>query len=103
LEGFHRFFSGLGEEPVEALLGDVDKVGPGGHFLGTDHTRLNYFSINPLQNNDSYEQWLDEGAKSAETVGALEARRMLDAYIPPPMPGDARAALDDFVARRRAG
>ena len=57
-----------------------------GAGFGGVHTRLNYFSINPLRSSDSYEQWLDEGAKSAETVGALEARRMLEAYIPPPMP-----------------
>jgi len=103
LEGFHRFFSGLGEEPVDAILNDVAQVGPGGHFLGTDHTRLNYFTINRLQNNDSYEQWADEGAKTAETVGAEEARRMLDSYVQPPMSDDISGALDEFVARRKAG
>lgn len=101
LEGFHRFFSGLGEEPLDAILGDIGQVGPGGHFLGTDHTRMNYFLINRLQNNDSYEQWADEGAKTAEVTGAEEARRMLESYVPPPMPGDTAEALEDFVARKR--
>ncbi|MDA7965589.1 trimethylamine methyltransferase family protein [Ruegeria sp.] len=101
LENFHRFFSGLQEENLNALLGDIADIGPGGHFLGTDHTRENPMHMNALQNNDSFEQWQAEGAKSAETVGQDEARRMLDHYVQPPMPDDRRLALDEFVAKKR--
>lgn len=101
LEGYHRFFSGLADEALEPLLDDIATVGPGGHFLGTDHTRLNPFVMNRLQNNDSYEQWAEDGAKTGETVGAEEARRQLDAYQPPPMADDISGALDEFVARKR--
>jgi len=62
LENFHRFFSGLHEENLDALLGDIETIGPGGHFLGTDHTRENPMHMNPLQTNDSFEQWEAEGA-----------------------------------------
>ncbi|MBU2942546.1 trimethylamine methyltransferase family protein [Shimia thalassica] len=101
LEAFHRFFSGLQEESLDALLGDVAEIGPGGHFLGTDHTRENPLLINPLQNNDSYEQWVDEGAKNADMVGRDEAQRILHNYVQPPMDVDTRGALDDFVAKKR--
>ncbi|MFY0311846.1 trimethylamine methyltransferase family protein [Leisingera sp. D0M16] len=102
LENFHRFFSGLREENLDALLGDIEAIGPGGHFLGTDHTRENPMHMNPLQNNDSFEQWEAEGAKTAEITGREAARRMLDSYVQPPMPDDQRGALDEFVARKRA-
>jgi trimethylamine--corrinoid protein Co-methyltransferase len=101
LENFHRFFSGLQEENLDTLLGDIDKIGPGGHFLGTDHTRENPMHMNHLQNNDSFEQWEAEGAKTAETVGTEEAQRMLNTYVQPPMPDDQRGALDEFVAKKR--
>lgn len=101
LEGFHRFFSGLADENLDPLLDDISAVGPGGHFLGTDHTRLNPFLMNRLQNNDSYEQWVDDGAKSGEVVGAEEAQRQLEAYVRPPMADDIEGALDEFVARKR--
>ena len=101
LDGYHRFFSGLAEESLDALIGDIAMVGPGGHFLGTDHTRENYFQINKLQNNDSYEQWLEDGAKSGEQAGNEEARRQLESYAPPPMSDDIAGALDEFVAKRR--
>lgn len=102
LEVYHRFFSGLQEENLDALVASVDQIGPGGHFLGTDHTRENPMQINPLQNNDSFEQWEAEGAKTADQVGREEAQRILDTYVQPPMPGDQRGALDEFVARKRA-
>jgi trimethylamine--corrinoid protein Co-methyltransferase len=101
LEVYHRFFSGLQEENLDALVASVDAIGPGGHFLGTDHTRENPMQINPLQNNDSFEQWEAEGAKTADEVGRAEAQRILDTYVQPPMPEDQRGALDEFVARKR--
>lgn len=101
LDGYHRFFSGLADEALDPVLDDIAAVGPGGHFLGTDHTRENYFLINKLQNNDSYEQWVEDGAKSGEAVGAEEAKRQLENYAPPPMASDIAAALDEFVARKR--
>jgi trimethylamine--corrinoid protein Co-methyltransferase len=101
LENYHRFFSGLKEENLDALLGDVAQIGPGGHFLGTDHTRENPMQINPLQNNDSFEQWFEDGAKTADEIGRIEAARILDNYVQPPMPGDQAAALAEFVARKR--
>lgn len=101
LEGYHRFFSGLQEENLEALLADVAQVGPGGHFLGTDHTRENPLQINPLQNNDSFEQWFDDGAKTADEIGRIEAARILDTYVRPPKPDDQAGALAEYVAKKR--
>lgn len=101
LENYHRFFSGLLEENINALLEDVAEIGPGGHFLGTDHTRENPMQINPLQNNDSYEQWFDEGAKTADETGREEALRILNNYVQPPMPDDKGAALAEFVTQKR--
>ncbi len=101
LENFHRFFSGLKEENLDAILNDVAEVGPGGHFLGTDHTRENPMHMNLLQNNDSFEQWEAEGAKTAEVVGNIEAKRILDNYVRPPMADDQRGALDEFVEKKR--
>ena len=101
LDGFYRFFEGLKAENMNAILGDIAAIGPGGHFLGTDHTRENPFVVNPLQNNDSYEQWLEDGAKTAETVGNETARRMLDRFEAPAMDGGISEALERFVADRR--
>lgn len=101
LEGFHRFFSGISDEDLDPLLMEIQDIGPGGHFLGTDHTRMNPFIMNRLQNNDSYEKWLEDGAKSGEQTGTEEAKRQLAGYTQPPMSDDVREALDEFVEARR--
>ena len=102
LESYHRFFTGLQHENLDAILEDVSKIGPGGHFLGTDHTRENPMVMNPLQNNDSFEQWELEGSKNADQVGREAAQRMLESYVQPPMSSDQRGALDDYVGRKTA-
>ncbi|MCG7522042.1 trimethylamine methyltransferase family protein [Ruegeria sp. Ofav3-42] len=101
LEGYHRFFSGLKTENLSSILDDVSRIGPGGHFLGTDHTRENPMVMNPLQNNDSFEQWELEGARNADEVGREAARTMLANYVQPLMPDDIRGALDEFVANKK--
>lgn len=102
LEGFYRFFEGLKAENLNSILQDIAGIGPGGHFLGTDHTRENPFVLNALQNNDSYEQWVEDGAKSAETVGNEAARKMLERYQAPDMPSLVSDQLNTFVTKRRA-
>ncbi|MFT7597053.1 MAG: trimethylamine--corrinoid protein Co-methyltransferase, partial [Paracoccaceae bacterium] len=102
LDGFYRFFRGLQDEDLDAIIGDISDVGPGGHFLGTTHTRENPFVVNPLQNNDSYEQWVEDGAKNADIVGQEEAKRLLDGFEAPPLAGDIDAALSEFTAKRSA-
>lgn len=102
LDNFHRFFSGLQDENMEAILDDVAQIGPGGHFLGTDHTRENPMVMNPLQNNDSFEQWELEGSKNADQVGREAARDMLESYVEPPMSIDIRGALNEYVDQKKA-
>lgn len=101
LDNFHRFFSGPKDENMEMILGDISKIGPGGHFLGTDHTRENPMVMNPLQNNDSYEQWEAEGSMNADEVGREAARKALENYVQPAMPDDQAGALREFVERKR--
>ena len=102
LESFHRFFSGLQEENIDAILEDISNIGPGGHFLGTDHTRENPMVMNPLQNNDSFEQWEIEGSANADEVGRKAAKEMIENYVQPPMPSDQTGSLSEFVAKRTA-
>lgn len=101
LEGFYRFFEELKPENMAEVLTDIRQIGPGGHFLGTDHTRENPFVVNPLQNNDSFEQWFEDGAKSAEIMGNETARKMLERFDAPPLQHAVAEALSGYVADKR--
>ena len=81
------------------------EVPPGGHHLGTNHTLANFqtaFSMPEMMNSDNYEQWLADGARSAEDRAAARCREMLDEYEEPALDDDVSDELDEYVARRDA-
>jgi trimethylamine--corrinoid protein Co-methyltransferase len=55
-----------------------------------------------MMNSDNYEQWLADGALSAEDRAADRCRQLLDEYEEPSLPDNVCAELDEFVARRDA-
>lgn len=86
---------------VEAIA----EVGPGGHFFGVEHTQERYRSafFSPMISDwRNYESWAEAGSPTAERRTAELYRLLLDAYEPPPLDDDRRAAVDDFVDRRVA-
>ncbi len=88
---------------LDECVETIREVGPGGHFLGTKHTLKNFetaFFMPELLDNNSYEQWLAEGAEDANTRGLKAARAALDRYEQPAMDPAVDEALRDFIARR---
>ena len=64
----------------------IRQVGPGSHFLGCDHTQANFqtaFYRSSIADNNSYEQWLAEGEKTAPQRANEIARRWLETYEAP--------------------
>jgi trimethylamine--corrinoid protein Co-methyltransferase len=101
----YRLNSGPSFDDLDEVLATMREVPPGGHFLGTAHTLANFqtaFSMPEMMNSDNYEQWLAEGALSAEERAVAKCRQMLDDYEEPALPDDVAAELEDFVARRDA-
>jgi trimethylamine--corrinoid protein Co-methyltransferase len=78
---------------------------PGQHFLGTQHTLANFetaFYRSETANNDSYEQWLEDGAQDAATRANRLWKERLASYEPPPLDEAIDAELIDYIARRKA-
>jgi trimethylamine--corrinoid protein Co-methyltransferase len=88
-------------QAIEALLGST----PGVHFLGSPHTLANFetaFYRSETADNNSYEQWLEDGSKdAAQRANAIWKRRLAEYEAPPIDPGVDEALLD-FIARRKA-
>ena len=78
---------------------------PGQPFLGCDHTQANFqtaFYRSSIADNNSYEQWLAEGEKTAPQRANEIARRWLETYEAPPLDPAIDEALKDFIARKKA-
>ncbi|MGE0847374.1 MAG: trimethylamine methyltransferase family protein [Flavobacteriaceae bacterium] len=102
-EGWYRYARGVTLDDLDAAMEAVRQVGPGGHFLGTQHTLDHFasaFFTPELMDFSSFEQWSAGGAPDAETRARAKAARMLEAYEKPAMDPGMAEAIADYVRRR---
>lgn len=100
IDGFFHFTRGVAVEDADALIEVIREVGPGGHFLGSAHTRnSNLFELR-LQDTSPYEQWVEEGRRDAADRANAEAGELLQRYERPALEAGIEENLRDFIARR---
>ena len=78
---------------------------PGQHFLGTDHTLANFetaFWRSDLADNNSFEQWEEDGSNEIVVRANEKWKTMLADYEPPPLDEARDEELRDYVASRKA-
>ena len=102
LDAFYHFCQGCRFDDLDEIFETVKDVGPGGHFLGTAHTRKADLFIFPSQNNVTYEQWDVEGRKDSEQVGLDKAKQWLERYEAPAIDPMIDEALLALIAEREA-
>jgi trimethylamine--corrinoid protein Co-methyltransferase len=86
---------------VEAIKG----IAAGGHFFGSAHTLARYESAfyRPLLSDwSNFENWRDAGSRNATDRATGIWKKLLAAYVPPPLDPDIREAISDYVTRRSA-
>jgi len=101
----HVYMKGLAVDDDALALDAFREVGPGKHFFGAAHTLAHYetaFWESAIADNNSFEQWRDAGMKDIRQRAVERCKRMLAEYEPPPLDPAIDAALDGFVARRKA-
>jgi len=85
---------------LDAIL----EVGPGKHFLGCEHTQVNFekaFFRSSIADNNSFEQWEAEGATDLAQRAQVIWKKMLLEYEAPPMDPAIDEGLLDYVKRRK--
>lgn len=85
---------------------DAFRTNPHGeHYLGNAHTLANFesaFYRSSIADNNSFEQWLEEGELTAAQRANARWKQLLAEYEAPPLDDAIDAELRDFVARRKA-
>ncbi|MCK4354561.1 MAG: trimethylamine methyltransferase family protein, partial [Dehalococcoidia bacterium] len=96
-----RFTQGI-EVNDETLAADViDKVGPGGIFLGEKHT-LKHFRerwMSRLFDIDSFEAWQKKGSKSIDEVAREKVKEILATHKPEPIPENVEKEISRILKR----
>ncbi len=88
-------------QAVDAIVAN----GPGQHFLGTAHTLANFetaFYRSEVADNNSFEQWLEDGGLDAAQRANVIWKRMLREYEAPALDDGIDEALQEFIAKRKA-
>ena len=99
----YRMMEGLRWDDFDEALSAVRDIGPGGHYLGHEHTQNNFqraFFMPTLFDNNSYEQWVADGSKNATTRALEKAKKLLSDYEEPKLDPAIDEALLDYIARR---
>ncbi|MFQ5562338.1 MAG: trimethylamine methyltransferase family protein [Parvularculaceae bacterium] len=85
-------------------LDAIREVGPGQHFLGCAHTQANFrdaFYRSLVADNNSYEQWMEDGALMAEDRAEKLYKKMLADYAPPELDPEIDEKLLAFIQTRK--
>ncbi|HCB34615.1 MAG TPA: trimethylamine methyltransferase [Acidimicrobiaceae bacterium] len=78
---------------------------PGDHFLGNEHTLANFeeaFYQSSIADNNSFEQWNDDGALTAAQRANATWKQMLADYEPPAIDEAVDEELREFIERRKS-
>ncbi|WP_299959123.1 trimethylamine methyltransferase family protein [uncultured Roseobacter sp.] len=101
----HHLAQGVTVDENAQAMDAIREVGPGGHYLGCDHTQRNFKSAfwkSDLLDYKPFETWEDEGARDTQTLASLRVEKMLADYQQPALDPSINEALSDYIARKKA-
>jgi len=82
----------------------IDQVGPGGSFIGQEHTARRFRKelwFPKLLDREFYSAWHGAGARSTEQRCAERKRELLETHEVEPLPEDTQAAIGEVVQAAR--
>ncbi len=99
-----RYVVGLEVNDDTLALDVIDKVGPGGHFLGEKHT-LQHFRegwMPEITDMETFEIWEKKGSKSIAQIAKEKTREILATHKPEPIPQDIQKEISKILKRAEA-
>ena len=99
------FLSGIDLSENGMAMDAMREVGPGSHFLGAAHTQANFeaaFYRSKTADNNSFEQWKEEGSLDAAQRANKMWKETLATYEAPPLDPAIDEALLAFISKRKS-
>lgn len=101
----HHLARGVAMDENAQAMGAIREVGPGGHYLGCEHTQANFKSAfwkSDVLDYKPFETWEDEGARDTQELASARVEKMLGDYVQPALDQGIAEALAEFVAVKKA-
>ena len=104
LGGLHAFSTGVDVSENGLAIDALKEVGPSGHFLGCNHTQLNFknaFWRSDVFDYKPFETWSEEGGKDTFEIAAKRVEFLLNNYVKPPLDIAKEEALKEFIKLKK--
>ena len=101
----HHMARGVEIDENAQAMDAIREVGPGGHYLGCEHTQKNFKSAfwrSEVFDYKPFETWEEEGARDSQELASVRVAKLIDTYVAPPLDPEIRAKLDAYVAAKKA-
>ena len=101
----HSVAGGVDISENGQAMSALQEVGPGGHFLGCEHTQANFkdaFWRTNVLDYKPFEQWSEEGEKDSVTLANERVKSELANYQKPAIDPSVEEALNTFVQQKKA-
>ncbi len=100
----HSIAEGVDISENGQAMAAIREVGPGGHYLGCEHTQANFkdaFWRTNVLDYKPFETWSDEGSRDTMTLANARMRRTLAEYQQPEIDPGIDEALQAFMRQRK--
>ena len=104
LGALHGIAKGVSVDKNAQAMGAIAEVGPGGHYLGCEHTQNNFKSAfwrSDLLDYKPFETWSDEGARDTEALAAARVEKLLNDYQQPHLDPSIDEALKAYIRQKK--
>ena len=101
----HHFARGVDMSQEAQAMDAIAEVGPGGHYLGCEHTQANFktaFWRSDLFDYKPFETWEEDGARDTQALATIRVKKMIDTYQQPTLDPEIEARLRAYVAEKKA-
>ncbi|WP_394197906.1 trimethylamine methyltransferase family protein [Litoreibacter albidus] len=100
----HHFAKGVSMDDNAQAMGAMREVGPGGHYLGCEHTQNNFktaFWRSDVFDYKPFETWADEGERDTVSLATARVTKMLGDYRQPHLDPSIDEALRAYVREKK--
>jgi trimethylamine--corrinoid protein Co-methyltransferase len=100
----HSIASGIDVSENQLALEAIREVGPGGHYLGCDHTQSNFkdaFWKSNLFDYKPFETWSEDGGNDTVVLASKRIKYLLDNYEKPTIDESIDEHLVSFIRDKK--
>ena len=101
----HHLAKGIKIDTNAQALSAIREVGPGGHYLGCEHTQENFkdaFWRSELLDYKPFETWAEEGSRDTQALASLRVEKILSDYQKPYLDPAIDEELKEFISKKKS-